>query len=126
MEFPECKTSYRYLNSGFSVGFVEDYVRLLENMHLEQIPDDYVAENGDRIGPNDQLYYQQQFLAQPVTMALDSHCEIAQTLHGVGPDELDFSGERIRNVETGSYPLVFHANGAKEVWKDKILEKLGL
>ncbi len=126
LNFPPCKTSYRYLNSGFSVGYVEDYVRLLENMHLENIPNDYVNEKGERIGPNDQLYYQQQFLAQPVDMALDSKAEICQTLHGVGPDELDFSGDRIRNVETGSYPLCFHLNGQKELWRDKLLAKLGL
>jgi hypothetical protein len=126
LEFPQSKTSYRYLNSGFSVGFAEDYVHLLENMHLESIPDDYVNDKGENVGPNDQLYYQQQFLSRPFDMGLDSHCQMCQTLHGVKHEELDFSGERIRNIETGTYPMVFHMNGYKELWKDKILAKLGL
>ncbi len=126
LKFPETKTSYRYLNSGFSVGFVEAYVELLEKMHLENIPNDYVNEKGENVGPNDQEFYQRAFVEQLVPMSLDTKAELCQTLHGVGPDELDFSGDRIRNVETGSYPMCFHANGAKEVWKDKILAKLGL
>jgi hypothetical protein len=130
LQFPETKTSFRYLNSGFSVGYVSDYVKLLESMALENIPDDYVNEKGENVGPNDQLYYQLQFLLQPVMqpvkMALDTKCEIAQTLHGVKHEELDFSGDRIRNIETGTYPLCYHMNGFKELWKDKILAKLGL
>lgn len=125
LDFPETETSYRYLNSGFAIGFPSAFKQMFAWMDLDVIGYDR-EENGKKIEPNDQLYIQHSFLQSGIPMTLDSRCNICQTLHGVTENELDFSEDRIRNVETGTYPLVFHCNGQKEIWKDKILAKLNL
>lgn len=125
LHFPETGTSYRYLNSGFAVGYPMAFQRMFEWMKLDTIGFD--RQDGDRkIEPNDQLYFQKAYVESRIPMALDAKAEICQTLHGVEESELDFSGDRIRNVETGSYPICFHMNGHKERHRDKILAKLCL
>lgn len=123
--FPETGTSYRYLNSGFAIGYPLAFQQMFEWMRLDTIGFDTAGENGKR-EPNDQLYCQKAYVESRIPMALDAKAEICQTLHGVEENELDLSGDRIRNVETGSEPIVFHLNGRKETHRDKILGKLNL
>lgn len=126
LNFPDTGTPYRYLNSGFSIGYDFAYLSLLEKMNLDAIPDDHIDEQGNRVNPNDQFYFQQAFIDQLVPMALDKDVKFCQTLHAVAPEELDLTGERIQNTITKSFPMVFHMNGQKELWRDKILTKLNL
>ena len=126
LDFPETGTPYRYLNSGFSVGYDNAYLTLLESMDLDSIPDDHVDPAGQHVNPNDQEYFQQAFCKQPVPMMLDKDAIICQTLHAVEASELDLTNERIRNTVTGSYPMTFHMNGQKELWRDALLTKLDL
>lgn len=125
LPFNETGTSYRYLNSGFAVGYPTAFIEMFGWMRLETIGFDR-TEDGNKIEPNDQFYIQKAYLESRIPMALDSRCEITQTLHGVEENELDLSGARIRNIETGSEPIVIHLNGFKEKWRDKILTKLDL
>lgn len=103
---------YKYLNSGMIVAEVEAMLSVLESMDAKNIPNDYWSEEKNcMINPNDQEYYQHQFLKQPVQMTLDRYQILCNTLHSVELDELDFSGERIRNKTTGTLPCSFHLNG---------------
>ena len=69
-----------------------------------------------------------EFLKQPVKMALDYQQTIAQSMHEVEEHELDFSGDRIRNVETNATPSIIHMNGgSKDKWaREPILSHLKL
>ena len=126
LNFPETGTPYRYLNSGFAVGYDWAFLRMLELMDLYNVLDDHWDGNGRRIEPNDQLHFQEAFVANYFPMALDSEARICQTLHAVEADELDLTGDKIKNRITGSIPMAFHMNGQKELWRDKILTKLNL
>jgi hypothetical protein len=126
LNFPPVGTPYRYLNSGFAVGWDHAFLRLLEKMNLDAIPDDHIDGAGNHINPNDQLYFQQAFVNQFVPMTLDTTAAVCQTLHGVLAEELDLTGDRITNRITGKSPMAFHMNGQKELWRDAILQKLNL
>jgi hypothetical protein len=121
-------SSYKYLNSGMIVGETEALLAVLEAMDAENIPNDYVMENGQNFHYNDQSLYQHIFLKQPVEMALDYDQLLCNTLHSVQMDELDFSGDRIYNRETHTFPCSFHMNGSAKTdglrWP--ILSKLKL
>lgn len=106
-------TSYKYLNSGLIVGETEAILTCLEAMDAPNIPNDYWDnEKGVQVNPNDQLYWQQMYLKQPVDIALDFNQELCNTLHDVKIDELEFlNGGYIKNKETQSYPCSFHFNG---------------
>jgi hypothetical protein len=109
---------YKYLNSGFIVGKTEAILACLESMDLPNVPGDYFdKERNCNIHPEDQTMWQKVFLNQPASIALDSQCEIAQTLHEADMDYFDFSEPRIKNKVTDSYPCVFHLNGSA---KDKL------
>lgn len=107
------KSSYKYLNSGLIIGETEAMLTLLEAMDAENIPNDYWdAEKQQQINPNDQFYYQQMFLKQPVKMSLDYNQILCNTLHSVSIDDLQFEQQGIFNRETGSVPCSFHFNGS--------------
>lgn len=124
-KFPETLTPYRYLNSGFSIGPRELYIQALREMKADEIPPDHTV-NGVRVEPNDQEYFQKQYLFGNVPMRLDSNCSLCQTLSDVTPEELDFTGDKIKNKGTGAEPIAFHMNGKKEAWKPILLKHLGL
>jgi len=111
-KFPESTTPYRFLNSGFSMGPTALYLEALKAMNADSIHRDYQNNDGTWVHYEDQLPWQKQYLFGNVPIALDHQCELCQTLHDVKPEELDFSGEKIRNKEIGSEPIAFHANGS--------------
>lgn len=125
---PPSRTSYRFLNSGFSVGRTEDYLTALKWMKADEIPDDSRNPDGSANHPNDQNNWMQAFVSGELPIALDTPVAICQTLCGVKPEELNFDGEFIENRETGGWPCAFHANGpAKDSGiMDPILRKLKL
>jgi hypothetical protein len=126
LNFPDPGTPYRYLNSGFAIGPANAHLELLEALNLDAIPDDHKNERGEQINPFEQPLVQKAFCDQVIPMTLDTQVDICQCLHAVTPTELDFSGEFIRNTMTNSYPMVFHMNGQKELWREQILTKLNL
>lgn len=121
-------TSYKYLNSGMIVGKTEALLKALEAMDLQNVPDDYRKEDGNMEHINDQFLWQQLFLKQPVKIALDYKQQLCQTMHDVSIDELDFTGAKIRNIETDSYPLAIHMNGGSKTSgvREPILKHLNL
>jgi hypothetical protein len=124
---------WRYLNSGFFIGPPAQILALLEAMWLDDIADDYRSPDqlhgggGRMIHPNDQGWYQLMYAAQVVPMDLDSRGEIAQCLSACTLDEFDLSGPRIRNLVTGTEPLVWHFNGgSKNDLMPVFLQKWGI
>lgn len=103
---------YKYLNSGMIVGEVAAMLNVLESMDAKNVPNDYWdAEKNCMINPNDQFYYQKEFLKQPVEIYLDREQILCNTLHSVELKELSFEPQGIRNIETGRVPCSWHFNG---------------
>jgi hypothetical protein len=125
-KFPESRTSYRYLNSGFSTGSTNAYLKALKEMKADEIPADTRLPDGSWNNPNDQEYWQKEYLFGTTEIYLDKMCDYCQTLSDVTEDELDFSSPLIRNKETWTTPFCFHVNGRKEEWKPKLVAHLGL
>lgn len=132
-KFQHIEGPWRFLNSGFFIGSPDKILALLEAMWLDDIADDYKAGDdlhggtGRHINPNDQGWYQTFFAAQIVPMALDNKCRVCQTLSSCEIGEFDLSGEKIRNVATGTEPLVWHFNGgSKDLLMPTFLQKWGL
>lgn len=120
---------YKYLNSGIIIGRKDAILEILEAMDAPNLPRDYHdSVTGKNYHFNDQAYYMDIFLRQPVDIALDWSCYIGQNMQEVREDELDFSEKRIRNKEHNTYPSVFHWNGgSKDKWsREPILKHLGL
>mgnify|MGYP001616022296 CR=1 FL=1 len=111
-------TDWRYLNSGFIVGKTEAILTCLEAMDLSNVLGDHWDEKRQcQENPDDQRMWQKIFLEQPVPIGLDYYCQLSQTMHEADMNIFDFSGERIKNTATNSYPCVFHLNGSA---KDKL------
>lgn len=124
--FPDPKTPYRYLNSGFSFGPTELYLEAINSMPQDYVVPDRRLENGSMFEPNDQPLWQQVYLYGNVKMALDTHAEYCHTLSNVEPNELDFNGPLIMDKELGTTPVALHLNGSKEKWKPLICSHLNL
>lgn len=119
-------SSYKYLNSGVIVGETEAMLTVLEAMDAPNLPRDYHDPNkGYNHHFNDQAYYMDIFLRQPVPMRLDYNCEITQNMQDVSMDEIMFMGvsayspdvemiPKIKNVETNSMPSIIHWNGGSK------------
>lgn len=118
---------YKYLNSGMVVGEVEAMLAVLESMDAKNIPNDY-WDGEKMVNPNDQEYYQKEYLKQPVPIVLDTYQILCNTLHDVTADELDFSEDRIANKTTKTYPCSFHLNGGAKTGglREPILNHLKL
>lgn len=122
-------SSFKYLNSGFIVGETDALLTTLEAMKVEEIPNDYWDDNkGHNVHFNDQFEYQKIFIQQPVLMKLDYAQALSQTMHDVNAEDIDLTGEKIRNTETGSHPSTIHFNGSGKTngLQEPILKKLGL
>lgn len=118
---------YKYLNSGMIVAETDAMLTVLESMDAKNIPNDY-WDGVQMVNPNDQFYYQQEFIKQPVKMTLDYDQALCNTLHSVELDELDFEGDRIYNKVTDTFPCSFHLNGGSKTGglREPILGKLKL
>lgn len=121
-------TSFKYLNSGFIIGKTEAILTCLEAMNLQDVPDDYRNEDGSMTHINDQELWQHLFLKQPVKIGLDTETIFSNALHSMVLEDLDFSGEYIKNVETGNMPCSLHMNGSAKTdgLREPILNHLKL
>lgn len=120
---------YKYLNSGMIVAETDAMLAVLESMDAKNIPNDYWSEEKNcMINPNDQEYYQQEFLKQPVQMVMDTFQILCNTLHDVTADELDLEQDRILNKTTKTFPCSFHFNGGSKTGglREPILKHLNL
>lgn len=121
-------TTYKYLNSGMIVGETEAILTCLESMDAPNIPNDY-WDGEKMVNPNDQFYWQQTYLKQPVDIILDRYQVLCNTLHQVSKDELEFLDNGfIKNKETETYPCSFHLNGSAKTdgLREPILKQLNL
>jgi hypothetical protein len=120
-------SSYKYLNSGVIVGETEAILEVLEAMDAPNLPVDYHdGRTGRNFHFNDQAYYMDLYLRQPVKMLLDYNCEIAQNMQDVTMDDIELMGALaenpkdslmrviIKNKETGKYPSIVHWNGGSK------------
>ncbi len=112
--FPDTGTPWRYLNSGFICGPSERVLAMLEALDIESIGFDRPDGKGGRFEPNDQGYFQELFLKQPVPMALDGKCEIAQSFSGCDMNDFEITAQGVLNKVTGTRPGVAHFNGGSK------------
>lgn len=118
--FRDPGTPWRYLNSGLMIGKPANILALLEAMGLDDIRDDYQAADelhggaGRMIEPNDQGHFQYAFAAHPVPLCLDTQCDVFQSCSACTMDDFDLSGALVKNIVTGTFPLVWHFNGGSK------------
>ncbi len=105
---------WKYLNSGWYIGKSAQVLALLESMWLDDIHDDYQRPDGSWVHCNDQGHYQYAFCAQVVDQQLDYDCEIVQCCSACSLEEFDLTGKKIKNVVTGTEPMVWHFNGGSK------------
>jgi hypothetical protein len=108
---PYCRSSFKYLNSGFGVGEIQGFRKVFEELDPELIQDDHTEPDGTRHEENDQDWWMRRFLFGSLSISLDTDTHICAALHSVEEHELDFAGEKIRVIENDTYPLVWHFNG---------------
>lgn len=125
-QFPKSVTPYRFLNSGFFIGYTEAVASMLRDMQLDGLPDDFILPDGTKHEPNDQENYQVWYLANQTMAALDSQAFICQSLHSSEPDEFYFDHDKFASRVTGNHPAVFHGNGSGKAWLKNIIGVLGL
>lgn len=123
-------SSYKYLNSGVIIGETEAIMEILLAMDAPNLPRDYHnPDTHTNYHFNDQAYFMDVALRQPVTIRLDRSCWIAQNMQDVNEDEIEFCEDgRIRNIETNEKPSIIHWNGgSKDKWsRERILKHLNL
>lgn len=120
-------TPWKYLNGGFMVGRPADLLAMIDAMNIDDIPDDHQLPDGSWFTPNDQEHFTLAFLKQPVPWVLDYKTELCIACHGSEINEFDWSGPRIKNLITGTYPMVWHGNGSgKNDMFPRVLEHMGL
>lgn len=119
-------SSFKYLNSGVIVGETEAILTILEAMDAQNLPRDYHDPNkGYNHHFNDQAYYMDIYLRQPVEMKLDYQCLIAQNMQDVTMDDIILYGGiypnadtkdifNILNKETNTTPSIIHWNGGSK------------
>lgn len=132
-QHPDTSSPYKYLNSGFAIGTTDSFLTALRDMHADEITDDYTNIDGVRIQPCCQAYWMREYIMSVmgltrVSIGIDRECRIAQTMHLVTGDELEFiDGGWIRNKEFGFQPTAYHFNGSArdQPTYEKILKHLG-
>ena len=99
--YPPAPTRYAYLNSGLYAGAAGALLDVLEDMRVYRLPE----------AMNDQGACTDYFLTHPERIMLDYHCHLFQSLYRAEED-MDYSGETVRNRLTGSRPFLVHGNGS--------------
>ena len=94
---------YRYLNSGMFVGEIDFVVDVLKKCKEDGLDDD-------------QESFQNIYLEMPEYIKLDSNCELFQVMwdeeFGRSANfDIIFNNKFIYNIETDTYPCIFHSPG---------------
>jgi hypothetical protein len=130
--FNDSPTPYKYLNSGFFIGDPERIIAMLQDMKLEDIPDDTQdPATGKWTCHNDQEYYAKWYLEHNRayhTALLDTTAILCQSLHDAGPNEFAFIPEtqRVVSLLTKNQPCVIHGNGTGKEWLKRIIKWINL
>lgn len=99
-KYPKTSSEWKYLNSGQFIGYAKDLLNLIE---------DGIEDAGD-----DQYYYSEKFLEGKHGIGLDYNCQIFQCSLSDVDLEVDISYASLKNIKTGSYPIVAHGNGGAD------------
>lgn len=124
--FPTSLTPYRFLNSGFIVGYTDAIMQMLDDMKAKEIPDDYQRADGSWQNTNDQELFSLWYLAHQQKAALDYNARICQTLHAAEPEEFSLDGGKVKSNITGNFPCAFHGNGGGKAWLETIMRWLNV
>ncbi len=122
-------TSYKYINCGTILGHSEAFYETLKSMDAPNQPSDYRMGNGQMFHFNEQKYWHEEWIKQPVNIKIDYAQNIAQCLQDVRADELEFMNDgRIRNIEQNAFPSIQHFNGGSKTagLREPILKHLNL
>lgn len=98
-KFPPTITPYRYVNAGGFVGHREDVMEVLSQL--------LTYESGD----DDQARWSYALVDGLEGVVIDSRCRVFQSMAGAATHMKLDSGRRIKNIMTGSSPVVAHFNG---------------
>lgn len=100
MLYPECKSSFKYLNGGMAFVEVKRFIKMFE-------------ENPITSSDNDQVCLAKTLITKSYKydMKLDTDCEVFQTLCGTNWSDFVFSNGRIFNKETETAAVLIHGNG---------------
>ena len=117
--YPKCKSEYKYLNAGTLMAPVKTFKRIFE---LCPIPTD----KAELLALDDQRYYTKFYLTDVGKdhILLDHSNEIFNCMAG-GTHHLHFDpdGNKWFNKSTGTYPIIYHANGSAQI-KDFLYQKI--
>jgi hypothetical protein len=131
---PDSRYPYKFLNSGLSVGRTMDFLQVLTEMKVDEIPDDRQIYTGQWEHFIDQHFFMEKFLfgqcgEHELKQSVDSQCLIFQTMVGETMDNFELQeGRMIYNKSTGTHPMAIHWNGPSKTagTMDVILEHLDL
>jgi hypothetical protein len=123
---PKSPTSWKFLNSGLAIGERDAFYQGLEEMDADNLPEDTLDPAVGWKHYEDQSLWQRRLVEGKCGMMLDVQCQFFQTLSNTKLEEFDFSGPHIKNIETGMFPHIFHANGGGKTGPiiKPLLEKL--
>jgi len=111
-------TSFRYLNSGFGIGYRDAFIASLEEMDLDSKPAD----------GNDQDWWMRQHLfGKACRSALDHDTILCLAMHQVGFGHVALDNGLIQCFETGHTPIGIHFNGPSKTagLREPVLRTLG-
>lgn len=125
---PPSPSSFKYINTGFLVGYADAISDALDEIDVEKFRDDYRLPGGGNVENNDQNLWCRQLLFGSMRMGLDHTAALILNCHGVGLDEVEFiNGGRVRVNETGAMPVAIHFNGDKNSpIKEALFRHMGL
>lgn len=125
---PPCRSSFKYLNSGWGCGETQTFLDVLQKDNPEELPDDHRKEDGSMHHSCDQTYWQNRMIYGNIPIGLDTDTKLCWAMHGVALEEIEFGPDKqIKNKETGSVPLTIHFNGgqSKHTVMPQVLAHLG-
>jgi hypothetical protein len=116
---PPAQSSFKFFNSGLSVGKRQAYLDIFNQMDVDNRPYDFQRQDGSWHHENDQGWLMEKFLFgqcgdhEPV-MKLDTGCRMFLNMVMVEPDDMQIGEGMAVCKETETQPLAFHfAGGAK-------------
>lgn len=106
-------TSFRYINSGSYMGYVDKVIEILNSVRPYEFWWD------------DQGILTLDYIKEPEKYCLDSYCQLFMPLAGCFMDDLLIDEEKglIHCRETGTIPCIIHGNGSGRGLYNKLCEK---
>lgn len=120
-EFPECKTPYRFLNTGTYIGTVKSILELFCNLNI----DDHLHACDQRTVMKFYLDHLTNHKLEDAPFILDTNCELFLPLFDLRDViRLDISPTRVKCLNTGTFPCIIHANGKSFKHWDTIYDSI--